>query len=467
MRLPSASLPVVAWKPRSPTQCCAHACGQPSRCSRSSAISSPNVVSRWSTRSRSRSFVSPTEKLQCGSPVHAIEFAQISFVESGRPSSSSCASVASTSVTPVTIRFCCRVRRMSPPKESTRSATAISWSPDREPERDGHSDVGAPVLLLGVHTNVRGGLRSDRRQTEPLERAAELRFDALEHSFHADVVDHELQPRLHARHAVLQILAPDRRDRAENLVRLLLRHEDAEVARDARHRREAAADLHRVALTPVVHRADERDAVDLRRVAAVGAARDRVLVLAREVGPRRIAVELRGRGFDDRGRVEELVRGESRDGAAGDVAHRVAAAAGAREACRLEIGEDVGQRRELEPVQLDALARRQLRVTAAVAVRDLADRAQLRGREDPARDLHAQHERPDLRLVVVERPPLEAHDVLLGHPLVAGRDQGRQLLADAERRLVALDPLDGVPLVDGFPGGCLGHSTEATWHYFT
>ena len=38
MRLPSASLPVVAWKPRSPTQCCAHACGQPSRCRRSSAI---------------------------------------------------------------------------------------------------------------------------------------------------------------------------------------------------------------------------------------------------------------------------------------------------------------------------------------------------------------------------------------------------------------------------------------------
>ena len=85
MRLPSASLPVVAWKPRSPTQCCAHACGQPSRCRRSSAIASPNVVSRWSTRSRRRSFVSPTEKLQCGSPVHAIEFAQISFVVERQP----------------------------------------------------------------------------------------------------------------------------------------------------------------------------------------------------------------------------------------------------------------------------------------------------------------------------------------------------------------------------------------------
>ena len=126
-----------------------------------------------------------------------------------------------------------------------------------------------------------------------------------------------------------------------------------------------------------------------------------------------------------------------------------------------------GSDAELEPVQLDALPRRQLGVAAAVAVRDLADRAQLRRREDPARDLHAQHERPDLRLVVVEAPPLEADDVLLGHPLVAGRDQRRQLLADAERRLVALDPLDGVALVDGLPGGRGGHPTEATRHYFT
>ena len=112
----------------------------------------------------------------------------------------------------------------------------------------------------------------------------------------------------------------------------LLRHEDAEVARDARHRREAAADLHGEALAAVVHDADERDAVDLRRVAAVGAARDRVLVLARQVRPRGIAVELGGRALDDRRRVEELVGRETGDRAAGDVAHGVAAAAGARDA---------------------------------------------------------------------------------------------------------------------------------------
>jgi len=54
---------------------------------------------------------------------------------------------------------------------------------------------------------------------------------------------------------------------------------------------------------------------------------------------------------------------------------------------------------------------------------------------------------------VVEAPPLEADDVLLGDVLVALRDQRRQLVADAERRLLALDPLDGVPLEDEVPVG--------------
>ena len=49
-RLPSSSRTVVPWKPRSPTQCWAQACGQPSRCSRSSATSSPKRPSSCSIR---------------------------------------------------------------------------------------------------------------------------------------------------------------------------------------------------------------------------------------------------------------------------------------------------------------------------------------------------------------------------------------------------------------------------------
>src|SRR4051812_1142332 len=104
------------------------------------------------------------------------------------------------------------------------------------------------AVLLGMNADVRRRLHVDLRQLVALQGAAELRLDTLEHPVDADVVDHELQARLDPRHAVLQILAPDGRDGAEDLVRLLLRDEDTEVARDARHRREPAADLHRIAV---------------------------------------------------------------------------------------------------------------------------------------------------------------------------------------------------------------------------
>jgi len=54
---------------------------------------------------------------------------------------------------------------------------------------------------------------------------------------------------------------------------------------------------------------------------------------------------------------------------------------------------------------------------------------------------------------VVEAPPLEADDVLLRDRLVAGGDERRQLVADAERRLLLLDPLDRIALEDELPVG--------------
>jgi hypothetical protein len=65
---------------------------------------------------------------------------------------------------------------------------------------------------------------------------------------------------------------------------------------------------------------------------------------------------------------------------------------------------------------------------------------------------------------VVEAPPLKPDDVFLGHVLVALRDQGRQLLADPERRLLLLQALDRVALENELPvdGGLLAffHSTH-------
>jgi hypothetical protein len=63
-----------------------------------------------------------------------------------------------------------------------------------------------------------------------------------------------------------------------------------------------------------------------------------------------------------------------------------------------------------------------------------------------------EHERPDLRLVVVQPPPLEADNVLLRDALVPGGDKRRELVADTQRRLVLIEPFDWVALEHKLPG---------------
>ncbi len=176
-------------------------------------------------------------------------------------------------------------------------------------------------------------------------------------------------------------------------------------------------------------------------------------MLARQIREVGIAVEEVGRLLDHVAAVEQLERVDALHGRARDVAHRVAAPARGRDAGGVEVREHVRQALERKVVELHVLASRKLADALAVAVRDLADRAQPGRLHEAGGQLDAQHEGADLRLVVVEPPPLEAHDVLLGHRLVARRDQRRELVADAEGRLVALDALDGIALVDELPVG--------------
>ncbi len=304
-----------------------------------------------------------------------------------------------------------------------------------------------------MHAEVIARGERRRRQAEVGERPSEPLLDPLAHALGTDVVDHELEAGLDAADAVVEVGRPGAGDRREHLDGLVLGHEDAELLCDARHRGEPAADQHAEALLALVQRAHERDAVDLGRVVAVGRGRDRVLVLARQVGEVGVAVEEIGRLLDDVGAVEQLERVDALHRRARDVAHGVAAAAGGRDARRVEVREDVGQAVQGQVVELHVLTCRELADALAVAIRDLADRAQLGRLDEAGRQLDAQHERADLRLVVVEAPPLEAHDVFLGHRLVARGDQRRQLVADAEGSLVALDALDGVALVDEVPVG--------------
>src|SRR5579862_1092524 len=157
-----------------------------------------------------------------------------------------------------------------------------------------------------MDTEVAPGRRRGRK-LEVVEGAAEPLLDPLANTLGPDVVDHELEPCLDARDAVAQVLAPLVQDRDQDGDGLVLRHPDAELTRDPRHGRQAAADEYAEALLAVPERADEPDAVDLRSGAAVGARGDRDLVLAREVRIRRVAVE-KLRGLPQHRRwIEQLV----------------------------------------------------------------------------------------------------------------------------------------------------------------
>ena len=194
--------------------------------------------------------------------------------------------------------------------------------------------------MLELDAHVVGRVVVERLEGVVGQRVAEAALDLLAHALRAAVVDHELHPRLDAGDAVAQVFLPRVEERAHDGHRLVLADPDAQVAGDARHRREPAADEHREPLLTVADHADERDAVDLGRVAAVRAGRDRDLVLARQVGVVGVAVEERRHLVVEGGDVEELVVGEAGDGAAGEVADGVAAGADRRQADVAEAVED-------------------------------------------------------------------------------------------------------------------------------
>ncbi len=315
-----------------------------------------------------------TEKLQCGSPVHAIEPPRIGFVSSGRPSSARRGDgLLGRRVRDV------REHEVLLTRDARLTAEAVEELAERvqllagdESEVHGNPDRRQPVLLLRLDADVVGELAVEGREREVGQRIAEPLLDLGAHAFGPDVVDHELHARLDARDAVAEVLAPRVEQRAQHGDGLVGPDEDPEVARDAGNGGEAAADEHAEARLPVAEDADERDAVDLRREASVGARADCDLVLAGKVDVVRMTREEGMRFLHDGRGVEQLVVGDPGDRAAGDRAHRVAAAAEARQPGRVQLLEDVRELGEAQVVQLDVLPRGELRLASAVVEREAA-----------------------------------------------------------------------------------------------
>ena len=169
-------------------------------------------------------------------------------------------------------------------------------------------------------------------------------------------------------------------------------------------------------------------------------------MLARQIEVVAMAQEIGHHLLQHRAAVEQLLGIQAGHGTSCNVAHRIAAAAHRRQADALEGREHLGQLLDLDPMQLDVLAGRELGIIAAEPLRKLADGAVLGRRQDAAGDLDAQHEVAHLGLVVVQAVPLKADHILFGDVQVVALGQLRDLVDDVQRELLRLEALDVVAL---------------------
>ena len=78
-------------------------------------------------------------------------------------------------------------------------------------------------------------------------------------------------------------------------------------------------------------------------------------------------------------RILDLAGRDARPLIGGDVAHAIAAGLHAVETRAGEIGHDVGQILQLDPVELDVLPGGEMAIAAVIAARDVRKHAELRG----------------------------------------------------------------------------------------
>ena len=273
---------------------------------------------------------------------------------------------------------------------------------------------------------------------------AEAQLELGAHAIDAPLVHEELRAGAGALEAVA-VVAEDGGQLLGDLDHVVDRSEHAETPSHARGGAESTADPHVIAVAELgIDDADEADVVDLVLRAVMAAGADRDLELARQIGEAAVADEVRRQLVDDRAGVEELVGRHTGERAADHVPPDVTAGLGARQPDPLERVEDLRDVLDAEPVELQALARRDVARRAPEAHGEIADRSQLLGGDGAVRHAHAQHEVAVLLGPLrVQAPPLREREVVGGERVEAAAPRcDEQVVQDVQPVLALLDPLD-------------------------
>ena len=197
------------------------------------------------------------------------------------------------------------------------------------------------------------------------------------------------------------------------------------------HQRRAAAGQHgEAALAVRAERRLERQVVDGDRRVVVRAPLERDLELARQRRRQAMTQQEAGDLLRVGGDVEQFVGRRAGKRTGGDVPHRVTARLARRHAGVRQQAHRRFHVVQLDEVQLDVLARRDVTEPARILVGHLGECPELGAGDHPLRDLHAQHRRI-VRLALAVGAAQQAE----GTPLV-GRDLGTLVSLEHDDELV-------------------------------
>src|SRR5215211_2994897 len=289
----------------------------------------------------------------------------------------------------------------------------------------------------------------DREVTLGYPVALELLLDHLAEGVDADLVDQDLDAGAGAVDAQPLLAVEEAEDGLGDLqvVAVVEFDEVVEGGGDAGHDGRAAADPHLDAPDAVADARDEADVVDAGDRDVLVGRGERRLDLARHQLGDRVADEV----ADVRARIgrdiEGLALGDAREGVAGDVAHRVAAALARGEAGIGDAADELGGIRQRDVVDLDVLARRDVAlVEGRVVLEHVGERLHLLGRDPAHRQLRADHLHVGLALAVDALLEAEADELVLG--LLAAHEARRLGVEVVELALEDRDEVPGHVVVD-------------------